>query len=366
MVHVTMRMEASVSVLHLNVGDVLGSYRVLGARDAVNDELLIEARHLATQAEVTLRWLSMVPGMDLSAMREVAQRLTRIRHPNVASVLSYDEHQGRIYLVLEGLRGESLERRIERGPIGGLDACRIMHAVMCGVAEAHAQGILHGDLRPDNIILSESTSGGACVPKVLDFWVGKLATDAERERAHTLHSDVFSSYKYMSFEQLHLHDDVDGRADVYALAAILYRMLTGHLPYEAANPVDLALRMAKEQLVPLNLRDPKFSQELTLVLRRALAKDRERRYPTVGALAVAIEPFVNGTKAVFVPPAIRNGAQPESSVKARKRWARMKLPSVARATHRDWLSQMPSWTWFALGGAFLMLVLLVAVLRRSG
>lgn len=346
--------------MHLNVGDVLGPYCVLGARDAVSDEPLIEARHVETQTEVALRWLPSVPDMAGAAMQQVASRVARIRHPNVAAVLSHGEHQGRTYLVLEGLRGESLQRRIERGPIGGLDACRIMHAVMRGVAEAHAQGILHGDLRPENIILSESPSDERCVPKVLDFWVGKLTTDAKRVRAQTLHSDVFSSYKYMSFEQLHSHDDVDGRADVYALAAILYRMLTGHLPYEAANPVDLALRMAKEQLVPLNLREPKFSQELAFVLRRALAKDRERRYPTVGALAAAIEPFANGTKPVVATPAgIRGGAQASSSVKGRKRWVRMKLPSVARATHLDRLSQLPRWAWFALGGTSLVIAVAV-------
>jgi serine/threonine protein kinase len=211
--------------------------------------------------------------------------------------------------------------------------------VMQGVAEAHAQGLLHGELKPASVFLASSMAARTPTPKVLDFVTAKEATDAKRRRANTLHTTTFSDYQYMACEQLHMESDIDGRADVYALGVLLYRTLTGLFPYRAENPVDLALEMAHAPHVPLTERDTMLSSDLESVVARALACDREQRYPTVGAFAAALAPHALGEGVSELSPGL------PVSARSRRQWVKTRLPRAAGRSHSGWIAKLSPWSW---------------------
>jgi serine/threonine protein kinase len=276
-------------------GDLIGAkYRIESSIGAGGMGVVFEAVHLDTDARVAIKWLS----PELSATPAAVERFKvearatgRIRHPNVVAIHDIAEHEGSVFLVMELLRGCSLRSRLAQGPCDIVEACRILFPVMRGVAAAHAVKVLHRDLKPENIFLAESPDGLEPIPKVLDFGIAKLSWDASSTKQQSAQTGLMGTYPYMAFEQLHARGDLDGRVDVYALGAVLYNMLTCRLPYEADNPVDLALRMLQSQPEPVTVYVPSLPPEIDAVVERALARDRDQRYATVDDFALALEPF---------------------------------------------------------------------------
>jgi serine/threonine-protein kinase len=163
------------------------------------------------------------------------------------------------------------------------------------VAAAHAEGIFHRDLKPENIFLAQSPDGLAPTPKVLDFGVAKLSADIE-STALSVTSSLMGTYQYMAPEQLRVARDVDQRADVYALGAVLYQMITGNLPYNAQNPVDLALQILQSEAPSMTTHVPNLPAGLASVVARALTRDRDLRYQTLDEFALELEPFAGGLR----------------------------------------------------------------------
>jgi serine/threonine-protein kinase len=222
-----------------------------------------------------------------------------IEHPHVVRVFDVIEHErGDAYLVMEYLNGRDLgEELATRGPLPVEWLCDVMLPVCAAVAQVHDRGILHRDLKPANLFLSVSLDG-EIIPKLLDFGISRpLGDRAEHERTRT--GVVLGSPRYMSPEQLEGSRTPDGRVDVYALGAVLYRCLTGALPYQ--HPGDdsnvehftVFKRMAARELIAPRGWRPDLPAALEAVVLRAMAFDRDGRFGDARELGAALLPFAS-------------------------------------------------------------------------
>ncbi len=280
-------------------GDVLdGRYKLDTLLGAGGMGAVYSARNLRTEKEVAIKvLLPQHGGQKLKRERVVrfvreARAAGRIRHPNVVDVYDVEGETDTPYIVMERLHGESLWARIKRGPIPPREAVEILLAAMRGVAEAHRQGVIHRDLKPDNIFLAREGEGGEAIPKVLDFGVSRMlareSSDDRRPTTITRTGYVVGTPSYMPLEQLRGDPNVDARADVYALGVILYECLSGARPFEAQNDHDLVIRMVTEKPTPLRLRASGLDNTLEGIVMRALAKDPDARFKDVECFARAL------------------------------------------------------------------------------
>ncbi len=211
----------------------------------------------------------------------------RLEHPNAVSVLDACVTAGGIpFLVTELLRGRTLAAEMRRiGPMSETRCAEILLPICNVLAEAHSLGIVHRDVKPQNIYLHHSRQGE--VVKVLDFGIAKLIDDAVVQRRLTVNGAGPGTPAYMAPERFSVDHACDGSADVYSLGVMLYSMLTGRLPFIVAggNLIKLALMHQTEQ--PASLRDlrPSLSPEVETVVVRALAKDPAERPSAYGLAA---------------------------------------------------------------------------------
>ncbi|WP_437969289.1 serine/threonine-protein kinase [Sorangium sp. So ce260] len=220
-----------------------------------------------------------------------ARAAVRLKGEHVVRVLDVGQlDSGAPYLVMEHLDGRDLAELLrDRGQLEISEAVDYVLQACVAMAEAHAAGIVHGNLTPANLFLA-TTPGGAMVLKVLDVGISAEPSCAsEGDGAAPAHEGLALPL-YMAPEQLRPSRAVDARADIWSLGAILYRLVTGQPPFEASSPVDLALRVASaEPALPSALR-PDIPPVVERVLLGCLEKDPARRPANVAELAIALAP----------------------------------------------------------------------------
>jgi serine/threonine-protein kinase len=197
---------------------------------------------------------------------------------------------GVTYLVMEYLEGETLDAFLER--LGKLDARRmadIMIPVVGAVAAAHQVDVIHRDIKPDNILLTRTPHG--VHPKVLDFGISRVA-HAKPSRA-SAEIALLGTPSYMSPEQARDFRSVDGRGDQYSLAVVMYQCLTGTIPYDADDLMDLLAAITKGEIVAPTKRDASIPAELEAVILRAIAREPKDRFPSCVDLGAALLPFAS-------------------------------------------------------------------------
>lgn len=281
------------------VGAVIdGRYRIDGQLGAGGMGVVFAAVHLATGRRVALKWLQ--PGSRhrtegereaaLSRFVREAQAVGRIRHPNVVDVHDAGTAREAPFLVMELLEGETLRARIDRAVLGWDEALALLLPVLDGVEEAHLRGVVHRDLKPDNVFLARRTDGSLC-PKVLDFGISRLhGSEAGELPGATLTRTgaVIGTPAYMPLEQLRATGEVDARTDVYALGVVLYEMLSQKRPYVARNAADFAALMSSELPTPLSKHRPDLRGSRERSVMKALSCEPSQRYPSVRAFALAL------------------------------------------------------------------------------
>lgn len=263
------------------------------------------------------------PGMDSRAVlaRFEAERhaLALMDHPSVARVLDAGATQeGRPYFVMELVIGESITAFCERGGMPVRERLGLFIAVCRAVEHAHQKGVIHRDLKPSNILVT--TADGKPLPKVIDFGIAKATETAlAGETLHTRAGEFLGTPEYMSPEHAESGGaDVDTRADVYALGAILYRVLTGCLPFESEKlrgaGISQIQRILREDEPPrpsvaarAGDRDAtavarELSGDIDWIVGRAMEKDRARRYASAAALADDIERHLRDEPVLAGPP----------------------------------------------------------------
>jgi serine/threonine-protein kinase len=253
-----------------------------------------EARHLRLRdrrlaVKVLLPELARDSEIVARFQRE-AESASSIGHPNVVEVYDVSKTpDGTPYMVAELLAGEELGARIER--VGKLEvgfAVQIARQVCRALAAAHAQGIVHRDMKPDNVFLLEKA--GELSVKVIDFGISKVD---RRDNSLTRTGMVMGTPSYMAPEQAR-GEKVDLRIDIYAVGAMLYHALTGKKPFDSEDPTStLTLVLTEDPERPRSLND-KIPEELELVIQKAMAKDPRDRFASMAELDAALAPFDGG------------------------------------------------------------------------
>ncbi|MET0341779.1 MAG: protein kinase [Polyangiales bacterium] len=293
-----------------SLGDVIAEkYRLDRVLGEGGMSTVFAAVNVMTGKQVAIKWLNPEVVHD----DELCQRLLReakatsaIDHPNVVNVFDVGTHfhggQGALFLVMELLYGEPLSTLLTRyeptqtiAPDGFV---RLMMPVLRGVHAAHRVGVVHRDLKPDNIFLCRDPhdDGELREPKVLDFGISKLVDKSmELGKELTREGTVFGTPQYMAPEQMRDARVADVRSDVYALGVIFYRALSKRYPYDADTLSALAIRVVEGNAPALHEVCPHVDIGLSDIIMRALAVDPEQRMQSVAALAHALEPYARGT-----------------------------------------------------------------------
>ncbi len=228
-----------------------------------------------------------------------ARAMSAIESAHIVTVFDAGTEDGRPFLVMELLRGEDLGQRLRREmrvPVG--EAMHIVAQVLKGLARAHAAGIVHRDLKPDNVFLVKSDTD-PLFAKIVDFGISKI----ERPRANTTplaltgRGTVLGTPFYMSPEQAQAMTDVDARADLYSVGAILFECLTGRPPHTGESYEQVILSICMREAPELRAIEPKISAEVSRFVARALARDRLERYGSAERMLAALHEVAPAEKA---------------------------------------------------------------------
>jgi eukaryotic-like serine/threonine-protein kinase len=292
----------------LQPGALVAAYVVDAVRFRGAVAILYRARHVATGKPAALKVMRSQVALTASALRRFAQEaalLQGLSHPNVVQLLETGElSDGRPFLVMEWLEGRDLAAEIaERGALSSAETLSVMEQVAQALAAAHRASVIHRDLKAQNVMVRRVE--GRLEVKLVDFGIARLLA-SERDNTLTSTGRVLGTPIAMAPEQIH-GADVDARTDIYALGVLLYQLLTGQVPFHAANALELvdlhlnapAPRPSARAPVPTAVDD---------VVRRCLEKRPENRFSRVedvvealrAALARRSEPAPGASAALYL------------------------------------------------------------------
>jgi serine/threonine protein kinase len=239
--------------------------------------------------DVAIKVLRIDPERHLSPekIREIqrrfqreAQAAARLNHPNIVSVYQVGTSGNQPYMVMEYLKGRSLvEVMEEETPVN--EVLKAMIQVCAALHYAHSQGVIHRDVKPDNIVLGEDGR-----VKITDFGIARLD---EPDGLQTRTGVLLGSPAYCAPEQLKDFRHVDGRADIFSVGVVLYQWLTRQLPFDGEAATEVISRILANEPAPPRVLNPEIPPELEAVILKALAKEPGQRYQTAGELQAALE-----------------------------------------------------------------------------
>ncbi len=253
---------------------------VYRARDGAGAPAALKLMHAEAVADPTLR----------ARFEREAKALFALRHPNILEVRGYGVEGGLPYLVMEYLEGKTLEDLVVEGSLDPEAGVRLGQDVLAGLAFAHDQGILHRDVKSENVFVTRGPSG-APRAVLLDFGLVKLDDAAQADSAKlTMAGSIMGSPAYMSPEQA-TGEVVDARSDVYAMGVVLYELVTGEWPFLAESPIELLRMHLLEPPPPLATRREGLvvRPELEALVQKALAKKRGERWASAREMLTALE-----------------------------------------------------------------------------
>ncbi|MBI2681664.1 MAG: protein kinase [Acidobacteriales bacterium] len=298
----------------LDSGTKLGPYEILAPIGAGGMGEVYKARDTRLEREVAIKVL---PGQSSASVElrtrfeREARAISSFQHPNICTLHDVGHQDNTDYLVMELLDGESLAKRLERGPIPLDQLLKIAFEIAGALDKAHHNGIVHRDLKPGNIML---TKGGA---KLMDFGLAKpssvalagsgtLPVFSAALTMDSLHSPItqqgtiIGTIQYMSPEQLQ-GKDADARSDIFAFGAVLYEMATGKRAFEGKSQLSVASAILEKDPEPISISQPLTPQGLEQVVRTCLAKDPEDRFQTAHDLRLQLGWIESGGMRASVP-----------------------------------------------------------------
>ena len=237
-------------------------------------------------------------GDEWARCRREARSVAQLRHPGIVTLFEVAELDGAPVLVSDFIEGVTLADHLTAGELEPFKAAELVHEVALALHYAHSMGVVHRDVKPSNILLKRAGNNGSVHPVVMDFG---LALRDTGETTMTMDGDVLGTPAYMSPEQASGQSHkVDGRTDVYSLGVILYRLLTGGLPFRG-NSRMLLLQVMQEEPVPPRRLNRRIPRDLEIICLKAMAKDPSRRYDTAQAMADDLRRFLDG-EAILARP----------------------------------------------------------------
>jgi serine/threonine protein kinase len=285
-----------------SIGDVVdGKFRIERMLGEGGTSTVYAVRHAITDKQFAIKWLSPeLAKNELAVERFIheAKVCGRYAHPNAVQIYDICRIDESFYLLMELLEGESLETRLKRVKRFSVEAaCDILLPCTEALGAAHRAGIVHRDLKPSNIFLCRVEGRSEDVPKVLDFGISKLTYNGyDVSPVTTTTRTVIGTPQYMAPEQMRGRQ-ADPRFDVYALGVVLYELVAGQPPFECDTFADLVFKVLEAQSARLDQivqADPEFAA----IVARAMARDADDRYPSMGEFAQALLPYSSQGKPV--------------------------------------------------------------------
>lgn len=299
------------------IGTHIGNYRIvteLGS-GAMGEVYFAEHSVMGRRAAVKIIRQELSGNAEMvERFANEARQVNRIGHPNIVEITDFGQVESRYYIMMELLEGETLEERLERVKrLSPEVALRIAVQITAALGAAHGLGVVHRDLKPENIYLI-ARGGTKDFVKVLDFGIAKLMGLPPSSGAATMPGMLLGTPHFMSPEQCQGAELLDHRSDVYSLGVILYRMLTGELPFDSDTLIGVLYAQANTPpRRPRELR-PELSERLQAVVLKALAKNPADRFQSMAELRAALEatphlaaepaqaPAAVNARPVVVPP----------------------------------------------------------------
>jgi len=273
----------------LRPGDHLGAYAVVQLLGSGGFGEVWRARDERLARDVAIKVLLPRFSTDSERVRRFADEARAagaLNHSNILTVHDVGDHDGVPYLVSECLEGQSVRQRLESGPLPLDEVVAIALGIARGLSAAHVRGIVHRDLKPENVFLR---SDG--VPKILDFGLAKLQLPIDDQTtaiSHAMTGVVVGTASYMAPEQVK-SEQVDGRADLFALGVMLYEMLGGGHPFKRASTFETLCAILTTDPADVSTLNRNVSLPLARIVTRLLKKDREARFQSAVDLAWALE-----------------------------------------------------------------------------
>ncbi len=314
----------------IGAAPVVPGYQILGELGRGGIGVVYKARQVALNRIVALKFVrgSEIRAKDQVRFQAEAEAAAALQHPNVAQIHEIGNCDGRPFLSLEYCSGGSLTGRLQRDLMTPNDAAKAVATLAGAIQAAHDHGILHRDLKPDNVLLA---SDGTL--KITDFGLAKRFDPGSGQATPgiTHAGTILGTPSYMAPEQTEGH--ADRLSDVYSLGAILYECLTGRPPFRGASTIDTMLAVASEEPLPPS-KLVKLPRELEAICLKCLEKIPLRRYESATELATDLQRFLDGEPTL---------AKPLTAWERTIKWAKRR-PAVAS------LIGMGIWSLFALSG----------------
>ncbi len=300
-------------------GDVIGGkYRVIRLIGDGGMGSVYEAHHEMLGTNVALKFLhselARRPGLSSRFLQE-ARVSARIQSPHVTRVTDVDQTpDGAPFIVMELLSGESLQDMLDRrSKLARDQAIDFALQILAGLEAAHALGVVHRDLKPDNVFITPSTGGP--VLKLLDFGIAKLYDTNEYKKGLTRPGAIMGTPEYMAPEQLYSADKVDHRADLYSIGVLLYEMLTGERPAYGDDAAAIVGQVAQGKIRRLTEHDASLKGPISELVHRGMAPEKEKRFASASEMRLALANLAGelsqaGKLAATPPPAAVSSAPP--------------------------------------------------------
>ncbi len=339
------------------VGELLGErYEILGLLGKGGFASVYQVKNRNLERLEALKVLDESRSAESDATKRFVQEartVASLEHPGIIGIHDFGNAGGFLWFTMQLVDGPSLALRLERhGRFHEEETARIGAAVLDALDYAHSRGVVHRDIKPGNILLD-----AAGRPVLTDFGIAKAAESLARTRT----GFVLGSPGYLSPEQLR-GESLDGRSDLYSLGITLYELLTNSVPFESEEAVASVIRRLSEQAEPLSRRLPGIDPELERIVMRALATDREARYPSAREMQADLEAFLarissreaaagRGQPTAMLPvPAVTAPSAPTASPRPEAAPASVDVP---RPPRRPAVVRFVALVGLALVGAFL-------------
>ena len=303
---------ASVSPTHIRC---FGDYEIVREIARGGMGVVFRARQLSLNRTVALKMIlagQLANDTDVKRFYTEAEAAANLDHPGIVPIFEVGQHQGQHYFSMGFVEGQSLSQRLAEGPFPARAAAELIRRVGEAIEYAHQRGVIHRDLKPANILLDRDGS-----PRVTDFG---LAKKLETNSGLTGSGQIMGTPSYMPPEQAgNGRGEVGPAADVYALGATLYCLLTGRPPFQAATPMDTVLQVINDEPAPPRRLNPSIPRDLETICLKCLEKAQGKRYASATALQEDLGRYLDGKPTL---------ARPVTKVERAAKWARRR-PAIA-------------------------------------
>lgn len=264
------------------IGRTIAQYQIREMLGSGGMGVVYKARDTRLERDVALKFLP--PELTRQQDKKTrflheAQAASALQHNNICVVYEINQApDGGLFIAMECCNGETLAKKLERGPLPIGDAFDFVHQAALGLAQAHQAGVVHRDIKPHNIMVTKDG-----VAKIVDFGLAKLAGHTRVTKT----GQTVGTITYMSPEQAR-GKDVDGRADIFSLGVVLYELLAGEPPFKAENEAAVLYAMMNHVAPPLSVQRSHLPEGLQPLVDKAIAKDAEQRHQSAAAFAVEL------------------------------------------------------------------------------